>query len=237
MVARAGRGLSPRRGGAGMTRLIGGLLRRIEHLNERHPWSHNDHYHRWLLRQIPPHVRSVLDVGCGTGNLARALTSRADMVLGVDSDPIVIAAARSNSAQHPNLQFQEGKMTALPDRKFAVVTAVAMVHHADLAEALGALRRATAPGGRILIIGCYRAATALDYAFDVVAIPANIFMGLANSRGAAQARQAMSAPTAAPTTTLAEIRQVAALGLPGVRIRRRLFWRYTLAYTAPGQTA
>jgi hypothetical protein len=47
----------------------------------------------------------------------------------------------------------------------------------------------------------------------------------------------MSAPTAEPQLTLAEIRQVAAQVLPGARIRRRLFWRYSLAYRAPAAPA
>ena len=42
----------------------------------------------------------------------------------------------------------------------------------------------------------------------------------------------MTAPTAPPETTLAEIRAAAAQVLPGARIRRRLFWRYSLVYTA-----
>jgi hypothetical protein len=44
----------------------------------------------------------------------------------------------------------------------------------------------------------------------------------------------MSAPVAAPATTLPEIRQTALRVLPGARVRRRLFWRYSLRYTAPG---
>jgi hypothetical protein len=42
----------------------------------------------------------------------------------------------------------------------------------------------------------------------------------------------MSAPAAAATMTLSEIRHVAARDLPGARIRRHLFWRYSLIYTA-----
>jgi hypothetical protein len=61
-----------------------------------------------------------------------------------------------------------------------------------------------------------------------------MLMGLARSRGRAGARVAMSAPVAAPATTLPEIRQAALRVLPGARVRRRLFWRYSLRYTAPG---
>jgi hypothetical protein len=43
----------------------------------------------------------------------------------------------------------------------------------------------------------------------------------------------MTAPTTAPQETLAAIRAAAAQELPGARIRRRLFWRYSLLYDAP----
>jgi hypothetical protein len=91
-----------------------------------------------------------------------------------------------------------------------------------------------APRGTLVIIGCYRPATAADAATGLLAVPANMLMGLAKSRGQAAARVAMSARTAAPSASLAEIRAAAARVLPGARIRRRLFWRYSLRYTAPG---
>lgn len=40
----------------------------------------------------------------------------------------------------------------------------------------------------------------------------------------------MTAPTAEPGESMADVRRAAALYLPGSRIRRRLFWRYTLIY-------
>jgi hypothetical protein len=95
------------------------------------------------------------------------------------------------------------------------------------------MRSLLAPCGTIVILGCYRTATRMDRAVDVVAIPANMLMGLLASAHARDARVAMSAPTAPPETTLAEIRAAAKQVLPGARMRRRLFWRYSLVYTAP----
>ena len=42
------------------------VVERIDSFNAAHPWSHNDFYHRWILRQLPDHVPQSLDVGCGT---------------------------------------------------------------------------------------------------------------------------------------------------------------------------
>jgi hypothetical protein len=65
-----------------------------------------------------------------------------------------------------------------------------------------------------------------------VAIPAYLLAELLKSRYASSARIAMSARTAPPRTTLGQVRKVVADVLPGARARRRLFWRYTLSYTA-----
>lgn len=209
-------------------------LQRIDRFNAGHPWSHNDFYQRWILRQLPDRLTTSLDVGCGTGNLVRALAERADVSAGIDIDPTVIDIARRNSATCPAVTFDVlDLLDVAGDGEYDAVTAIAVVHHLPLYAALTQMRSLLAPCGTIVIVGCYRTATRMDRAVDVVAIPANIFMGLLTSARARDARVAMSAPTAPPQTTLAEIRAVAKQVLPGARIRRRLFWRYSLTYTAP----
>ena len=215
--------------------MLAAVLARIDRFNAAHPWSHNDFYHRWLLRQLPARLRRTIDLGCGTGNLVLAISQRADVAEGIDANPAVIAAARARTETRPNAVFEVRDLMDMPgEGQFDAVTAVAVVHHLPLTEAMAKMRSLVVPGGRIVIIGCYRAATAMDYLVALAASPANMIIGLLNSpAGAREARVAMSAPTAAPRQTLAEIRQVAAAVLPGARIRRRLFWRYSLTFTAP----
>jgi SAM-dependent methyltransferase len=208
------------------------LFRWINRVNDAHPWSHNDHSHHWLLRQLPRRVTHSIDIGCGTGNLVRALASRSDHVIGIDVDPEMIAIARDLSTGYTNVEFQTAALTDMPSAGYNLVTAMAVVHHLDLSEALTAMRRLTKPGGELIIVGCYRSATASDYLIDLVAIPANLLAGLLKSRHASSARIAMSAPAVAAGTPFAEVRKAAADVLPGADVRRRLFWRYTLHYSA-----
>jgi SAM-dependent methyltransferase len=218
--------------------LLTTAIARINRFNAGHPWSHNDLYLRWVLRQLPGRLSRTIDVGCGTGGLVRLLSARADRAEGIDVSQQVIDVARRQAAAYPSARFEvRDLLTVAGDGQYDAVTAVAVVHHLPLAAALTRMRGLLAPGGRIVIVGCYRQATVPDHVTGLAAVPANMIMGWLKSARAAEARLSMSAPTAAPQLTLAEIRQVAAQVLPGARIRRRLFWRYSLAYRAPAAPA
>lgn len=208
-------------------------VRVFDRFNAAHPWSHNDFYQGWVLRTLPPRLHRTLDVGCGTGNLVRALASRSTRVEGIDHDPAVIATARHLCADHPTAHFEVDDLMAVRAAgSYDVVTAVAVVHHLPLRDALQQMRALIGPRGTIVIVGCYRAQTRSDHLLDVVAIPANLIMGALLTARAPGAEVAMSARTTPAVTTLEQIRTAAADILPGARIRRRLFWRYTLVYQA-----
>ncbi|MGW0202504.1 methyltransferase domain-containing protein, partial [Nonomuraea sp. NPDC003201] len=70
------------------------LLSHLDRFNKRHPWSHNDHYGGWVVGQVAASgAGHVLDVGCGTGNLAALLRRRAATVTGLEPDPATARAA------------------------------------------------------------------------------------------------------------------------------------------------
>jgi hypothetical protein len=44
----------------------------LARVNARRPWSHNEHFHGWILRNLSARRRAVVDVGCGTRQGRRA---------------------------------------------------------------------------------------------------------------------------------------------------------------------
>lgn len=97
---------------------------------------------------FPPRAR-VLEVGCGTGVLTRALARwpGVDAVVGVDTAPSLLDKARGLAADLPNVAFHEADARSLPfdDRGFDVVVFDSTLSHvprpeAALAQAFDVLR-------------------------------------------------------------------------------------------------
>ncbi|MEU0979253.1 class I SAM-dependent methyltransferase [Streptomyces griseus] len=215
-----------------MTAVLPRLLRALDRFHATHPWDHNAHYHRWILRRLPGRFTGALDVGSGSGDLARLLATRAEAVHGIDIDPAIVERARERTAPGAPVTFSVGDaLEDVPSGLYDVITCVATVHHLPLGEALTHFRRLLAPGGTLIVVGLYRPRSLSDHLIDAVALPSNIAMAWVKNRGRRAPRPvAMTAPTRPATTAFPDIVRDARNVLPGARLRRRLFWRYTLVW-------
>ncbi|MBB4928974.1 class I SAM-dependent methyltransferase [Kitasatospora kifunensis] len=213
------------------------------------PFNHNDHYHRLLLRQLPRSCSTALDVGCGTGRFARRLARLGVEVRAVDPSEEAIAAACTLSEGMPSgmvPRFEHGDVTELelPYGHYDFISCLASIHHMPF-DTVTSLRDALAPGGVLVILGCYPEKTWVDWAWSLAAVPANAVarvtiavMDRTRPASAGSGRDLAKAPVRPPTVPLLQIRQQADLLLPGFTLRRLLFWRYLLVFrnTAVGST-
>jgi SAM-dependent methyltransferase len=198
-------------------------------------FNHNDFYHPFLLRQVPPNCRRALDVGCGTGRFARLLATRSSEVDAVDRSAEMISAA----APAPNVTFVHADIRDLDlAAGYDFISCIAAIHHLPFAETVTRLRDALAPGGVLAIIGLSRLSPG-DLPLRVIAFwPNRVRLVLGRPRGDPHP------PVMDPDLTLPEIRAHARELLPGAVIRRRLYFRYSLVYrrlsagrSAPGGPA
>jgi SAM-dependent methyltransferase len=203
------------------------------------PFDHNDHYHRLLLRHAPRGGGAALDVGCGTGRFARRLAGLGLDVDAVDPSARVIAEARARSAAAGGPRFVQGDITGmeLPRGHYAFISCLASLHHMPFAT-VAALRDALAPGGTLVILGCYAERTAADRAWSLAAVPVNavarLAVGTADRCRAGNGGRMTRPPVRQPDMALADIRREAAVLLPGAGVRRLLFWRYLLVFRNSG---
>ncbi|MEU3333536.1 class I SAM-dependent methyltransferase [Streptomyces sp. NPDC006668] len=208
------------------------VLDALARFNAMHPWDHNAHYHPWLLRQLPRRFGRALDVGCGSGDLARLLARRAAEVYGIDSDPAIVARARELSEPGDAVTFTVADASVgIPPGPYDVITCVAVLHHLPLAETLTRFRRHLAPGGTLVVVGLAREEALADHLLGLVSVPLNLLVGWVKNGGRPAPRPAsMTAITRPAAVTFTEIAREAGRILPGVRLRRRLFWRYSLLW-------
>ncbi|MFI2215019.1 class I SAM-dependent methyltransferase [Streptomyces sp. NPDC020141] len=218
-----------------MKTLLSRALRALERFNAAHPWDHNAHYHRWILRQLPRRFDRAADIGCGSGDLARLLAGRAAAVEAVDADPEIVAGARRLTPAGLPVTFTVADVMAdPPSGSHDVITCVATIHHLPFARALAVFRDLLAPGGTLVVVGLSRAHGPVDHLLGIVAMPVNALMGWLKNGGRRAPRPvSMTARTRPADMTFDDIAREARSILPGARLERRLFWRYSLVWQRP----
>jgi demethylmenaquinone methyltransferase/2-methoxy-6-polyprenyl-1,4-benzoquinol methylase/phosphoethanolamine N-methyltransferase len=138
------------------------------------------------LAHIQPGA-TVLEVGCGTGDVALAAKERAGStgaVYGIDPSPEMIAVARSKAARSgAKAEFQVGVIEALafPDATFDVVLSSLMMHHLpdDLKRrGLAEIARVLKPGGWLVIIDMKRPTTPVAHVMSALFLHGAMSVGI-----------------------------------------------------------
>ncbi|WP_347348709.1 class I SAM-dependent methyltransferase [Nigerium sp.] len=229
---------------------LGAVVRGLAAFNDRHPWSHNDFFHPWILRNLPERRHHAVDVGCGEGALVAALASHFDRVTGIDVDAGMRADAARATRTLPHVTITDGSLADLTRRLSSpagsdsppdaglpgvdLITMVAVLHHLDAASALQQVRDALAPGGRFLAVGLAAPRSAVDIGWDVASALTNPLIGLAKHPHPHRGPRPPDAfPTRNPEHSVDDLRRVLRRVLPGARLRRRLAFRYTIEWTRP----
>ena len=114
---------------------------------------------RWLNARLdraafPGGRPRVLDLGCGTGALLRALAGRVATGVGVDTSAKMIEQAAARSEGSEQLQFQKIDGPALPfaTGSFDLVTSFLSFRYLDWDPIMQEIRRVLAPGGHLMIV-------------------------------------------------------------------------------------
>jgi SAM-dependent methyltransferase len=99
---------------------------------------------------------SVLDVGCGIGDvsaIAAELVSSSGRVVGFDRDARQVAVAKARFAEHANVSVVEATIEDPPDGQFdAIVGRLVLMYQPDIAAAVASLARRLRSGGVVAFI-------------------------------------------------------------------------------------
>jgi demethylmenaquinone methyltransferase / 2-methoxy-6-polyprenyl-1,4-benzoquinol methylase len=127
---------------------------------------------RWKRRLVREAALSygerVVDLACGTGDIALEAAARGAAVIGLDITPrmVELARAKATRARHDGLwpipRFLVGDMTALPfanESVHVVTTGYGLRNVPVLEDALDEIARVLRPGGRLLSLDFNRPAS------------------------------------------------------------------------------
>jgi SAM-dependent methyltransferase len=199
-----------------------------ESMSPREYWNHNTQFHPELVRAAARLGGDVLDVGCGEGLLVERLAAVSRSVTGIDPDAGAVARARERGIPGADLRVAGLDDFDPEGRWFDLVTVVATLHHLPLEPALTRLRALVRPGGELRVVGLARNVSPADMLWSAVTLMPTV-LGDRRHGGVVDPDVGL----AEPTESLADVRSAARRVLPAARIRRRLYWRYTLTWTAP----
>lgn len=214
----------------------------MRRLNDRHPWSHNDAFHPWVLTELPTRRGRAVDVGCGRRELLALLALLAqlaqyfDRARGIDSDAAMREASLSRCAGLSNVTVDAADLGDLPEGA-DLVTMIAVLHHLNLDTAPGQVRAELRPGGRFLCVGLARPASFIDRARDMASTVTNPLTGfLRHPWVAREPPDPAPFPARDPEDTFEQVRAALRREMPGAEMRHRLAFRYTIVWTKPQVT-
>jgi ubiquinone/menaquinone biosynthesis C-methylase UbiE len=206
-------------------------------------WTHNNHYHEFLLRNVPLRCVKALEIGCGTGAFSRRLAERSQQVIALDLSTEMIRVAHARSAHFQNLEYRCADVMAcdLPDEGFDCVTTIATLHHLPIRGALWKLRESVKPGGMLLVIDLFepernflKFAGWRDSVLNVAGMAISGSLRLVHNGRLKPPKEVRLAWEEHGKTdrypTMKEVRALCADILPGAKIQQHLFWRYSIVW-------
>lgn len=202
---------------------------------EQNKWNHNNHYYNFLLRKIGKSRGDSLEIGCGTGEFCKLLALKSDRVTGIDLSPKMIEKAKKNISV-PNISFINADITDCDYEKesFDCIVSIATMHHLPYKAVLENAKGWLKSGGIILILDLYKSDTPVDYLYSLIASPFNVLMCLIKNKRIRQTPEEVEYwkehSKHDKFMTIKEIKSIADEVLPGVKVKRRLFWRYSLVW-------
>ncbi len=208
-------------------------------LHDQEGWDHNNHYHSFLRKQLPVQRQVAFDIGCGTGEFSRLLSKRFEKVIATDLSPNMIEVAKQRSRQFSNIDFQVADVMQWEPtaEQFDAIVSIATLHHLPVESLLPNLKAALKPGGRLIILDLLELEGWRDKLSDFVAVPLNwLFQTFKNSniRQSNEAAAAMREHLRADEyLTISQARRIYTRALRGAKVRKHLFWRYSVVWEKP----
>ncbi|KUO70564.1 MAG: hypothetical protein APF77_22050 [Clostridia bacterium BRH_c25] len=199
-------------------------------------WDHNRHYHKYLLRHMSEQCGLSLDIGCGTGEFSRLLARKYEGVQGIDLSPEMIKKAIEISQGYDNISYSLGDILEHPleENNYDCIVSIATMHHLPLERMLNIADKSLRQGGTFLVLDLYKQQSIVDFIYSAAAIPINLLFMLFKTGHLRKSEEEIKAWDEHGKhdnyLTIKEVKQACRNILPGAKVKRHLFWRYSLVW-------
>ncbi|MBZ9621449.1 class I SAM-dependent methyltransferase [Clostridium sp. FP2] len=199
-------------------------------------WNHNNCYFKYLLKFVPNNVGTCLDIGCGKGELSNMLLQKSNNVIAVDLSDKMIERAKILHA-NKNIKYICGNILNMKfeNNSIDVIITTATAHHLPYEWLLCFAKDKLKKGGKLIILDLVRAESFSDYIIWGSAFFPNIVMNLVKNhriqKDDSHSREVWERHGKHDTyMTMREIRSLVKKHIPTAKIKRKLFWRYSLIW-------
>jgi 2-polyprenyl-3-methyl-5-hydroxy-6-metoxy-1,4-benzoquinol methylase len=120
------------------------------------------------------------------------------------------------------------------DKRFDIIISIAALHHMDEEKVLSLMKNKLTENGKILILDLFQNRTMIDYIQTVIATILNPLIMLIKTGKLRESKNEWDAwaehSQYGKYLTIIEIKNIAKRILEYAKIKRHLFWRYSLIY-------
>ncbi|MDR0723255.1 MAG: class I SAM-dependent methyltransferase [Treponema sp.] len=203
-------------------------------------WDHNQQYQHYLLKHIPKNCNTILDVGCGTGELTKKLVSYSKEIIGIDISENMIheAKKRNNDEKITYLKVSVEKYFEEADKTFDIIISIAALHHMDEEKILQMMKNKLTRNGKIVILDLVKSETIGDWLLSILAALLNPWIMLIMRRRIRVTKEERKAWDGHfrydNYLTIREAKKIARHVLGKSKVKRHLFWRYSILYNNGG---
>jgi 2-polyprenyl-3-methyl-5-hydroxy-6-metoxy-1,4-benzoquinol methylase len=200
-------------------------------------WDHNQQYQKYLLKNIPSHCNCILDVGCGTGELTKKLTPYANEIIGIDVSENMLREAQKRN-DHEKIKYiniSVEKYFEERDKKFDAIISIAALHHMHEEKIVELMKTKLTEKGILLLLDLVKSETVAEYVLSIVATLLNPLVMFIMSGWVKISKEEKEAWAGHfqydKYLTIREVRKIVKNVLGKAKIKRHLFWRYSIVYS------
>lgn len=138
-----------------------------------------------------------------------------------------------------NINFQVADILQwqFPLEKFDAIASIATLHHLPLIQLLPNLKATLNPSGKLVILDLVEYEYPKDIWLDIISIPLNLFFETFKNKKIKPTDEEIQAWKEHGLTdnylTLSQAKQIFPSVLAKAKIRKHLFWRYSIAWQKP----